>query len=342
MRTSTVITTIQSPTPSLLLLAEHLYEIGENLIVIGDKKSPLEYKLNHGAFFSAEAQQALSWKIVNAIPWNSYSRKMVGYLLAADQGSLYIRETDDDNRPLSGFFDPIPHELKVRIPAASGEWINPYAYFTETDIWPRGLPLQEIGDVRKQVSQSLVRREEIGVLQGLANGSPDVDAIYRLTRNDVTDYEFDVQDPLQIPLGCYTPFNSQATLWNIKLLPLMYLPSTCSFRMTDIWRSFIALRIMRETNYYLIFTRATMFQDRNTHNLLDDFESEISGYLGNSRLVQEIENVVFNSNNTNFSDQLRLIYSRLIECGFMDAIEMEMLEAWLFDCDSLTSSKHRV
>ena len=342
MKTATVITTIQRPTHSLLQISDYLREIGEKLHVVGDKKSPPDFYFEYGNYYSPESQLTLPWKTAHAVPWNSYSRKMVGYLVAASEGCQYIRETDDDNSPLAGFFDLIPSDIEVRIPNSRSTWLNPYSYFSETDIWPRGLPLENIADKPTGVSRSKIVRSKVGILQGLANGSPDVDAIYRLTRGDITDFEFEDRPPLLIPQSCYTPFNSQATVWNVELLPLMYLPSTCSFRMTDIWRSFIALRIMRETNYHLLFTKATMFQERNEHNLLKDFESEVSGYLGNNKIVQEIERVKFTETESSFSEQLKRIYVQLIECGFIDATELKILDAWIFDCNSISGFSNLV
>ena len=339
MRVGTVVTTIQHPTPALLEIASHLESTEEPLYIVGDKKSPPNFAIRFGQYFSAQAQEGLPWTTVKKLPWNSYSRKMLGYLIAVNEGCTYIRETDDDNRPLSAFFY-LPTEINhVRIPDSSELWINPYSYFSNTDIWPRGLPLEKVLAKPQEFSLGTISSKNVGVYQGLANGSPDVDAIYRLTRSDVSDFQFDDLLPLLIPRDCYTPFNSQATFWNVELLPLMYLPATCSFRMTDIWRSFIALRVMRETSFSLVFTSATMYQDRNEHNLLKDFESEVAGYLGNDKIIEALNQLHLEPSDNDLAANLRVIYLRLVELGFFAVLELEILEDWLMDCASLLSKK---
>ena len=76
----------------------------------------------------------------------------------------------------------------------------------------------------------------------------------------------------------------------------MYLPAYCSFRMTDIWRSFIAQRIAWENDWYVLFHGPVMHQVRNAHNLLKDFEDEIAGYLNNARICHELESLDLNNN----------------------------------------------
>ena len=59
----------------------------------------------------------------------------------------------------------------------------------------------------------------------------------------------------------------------------MYLPVTCTMRSTDIIRSLITLRILQNDNKKILFFGTTMFQKRNVHNILKDFELEIPLYL---------------------------------------------------------------
>lgn len=51
--------------------------------------------------------------------------------------------------------------------------------------------------------------------------------------------------------------------------------------MTDIWRSFVAQRIAWENDWAILFHEATVWQERNEHNLMKDFTDEVSGYLHN-------------------------------------------------------------
>jgi hypothetical protein len=335
-----VVTTIQNPTLALLELAGMSSERNELLFVVGDKKTPIDFSLPSATYISVEDQNKLTFNITESLSWNSYTRKMLGYLKAAKAGCKFIRETDDDNFPLTGYFNDFPDELVVRDPNISGDWINPYIYFSDEYLWPRGYPIELIQSDRKNsifasknYSESKVTN--IGVIQGLANGAPDVDALFRLVFDNSDEFKFKDQLPLLIPKGTFAPFNSQVTIWRIELLPLMYLPKTCTFRMTDIWRSFIAAHLMHLNGYELIFTSASAFQDRNTHNLLRDFSEEVPGYLGNTQLITEIRKVKVSGGVDNLAKDLKSVYLHLVAKEFFTKDELTTLEMWLKDCEDV-------
>ena len=124
---------------------------------------------------------------------------------------------------------------------------------------------------------------ECPVQQGLVNGSPDVDAVWRLMFD--REFNFDQGPSVWLAPGAWCPFNSQSTWWFPKAFPLLYLPSFVSFRVTDIWRSFIAQRCLWEVGYGVAFHAPESIQQRNMHNLLRDFEDEVPGYLNNNRII---------------------------------------------------------
>ena len=69
----------------------------------------------------------------------------------------------------------------------------------------------------------------------------------------------------------------------------MYLPSYCSFRMTDIWRSYVAQRIAWECGWSVLYHEPTVWQERNEHNLMKDFEDEIPGYTNNLNICKTLQ-----------------------------------------------------
>jgi len=111
----------------------------------------------------------------------------------------------------------------------------------------------------------------------------------------------------------------------------MYLPSFVSFRMTDIWRSFIAQRCLWAMGYGVVFHGPEMFQERNPHNLLRDFEQEIPGYLGNSKICVLLEGLRLSSKPGDAGDNLYRCYEALIAGGFVPAEELALVRAWLQD-----------
>lgn len=332
-----VITTIQPPTSGVKAIADRAQELGWNVVVAGDRKSPASWTCEGVRYLSFEDQVALPFATATALPPNSYTRKMLGYLVAAQGGATWIRETDDDNAPYETFFDEVPQALSARVAQPVDSWVNIYSYFTQRFVWPRGFPLAMLRSAASAgplITGSQVINAPF-VMQAVADGDPDVDAVYRLSASDRSDITFDQAEPLVLPAGAWTPFNSQATTWPRELLPLMYLPATCSFRMTDIWRSFIAQRLMPGLGAHLVVTSATVFQERNAHDLMRDFRDEIEGYVGYERLVGLLEATDIQGGHAHVLEDLRALYERLIEAGFFTVEELPMLDAWIADMRSL-------
>jgi hypothetical protein len=333
MRTAVVITTINAPTTGVREIAAGLHGTGNILIIVGDRKTPTDWRCDGSIFMSVEDQAASPFALTAVLPENTYARKMAGYLNAANAGVHWIRETDDDNRPYASFLEPAAAHVEAILPSEPSRWVNPYQYFTNRPMWPRGFPLAEIRtSLEKRPSSGPAERiNGLVVLQGLADGDPDVDAIYRLSAPDVSDVTFEQRPNVVIPRGSWAPFNSQVTTWPIELLPLMYLPTTCSFRMTDIWRSFIAQRLMWELEAHIVFTCAQVFQERNAHDLGRDFSDEVEGYLGYERFVTVLEGLELVPGPIGILSNLERAYSRLTEEGFFHASEMPLVEAWISD-----------
>jgi hypothetical protein len=332
-----VITTIQSPTQQVLKLASQMDSVTEVLYLIGDKKTPNISSSPGLEFYSSDDQLDLNSELAGILPWNNYGRKMVGYALAIDNQCSWIRETDDDNYPLESFFTPPSTKLEVRQIKSNidqSAWINCYAFFTDQYVWPRGYPIELLSsDKKRSLSQPIEfeQKSVTGALiqQGLANGEPDLDAIFRMLISDDIRMTFDEELPLLLPKDRYCPFNSQATLWHSTTFPLMYLPLTCTFRMTDIWRSFITQRILRETNFSIVFTAPTVYQERNPHNFHKDFVDEIPGYARNNDFVMDLNKISISGGPDNFLSDLYLIYSTLVELKYFEPIELSYLSVWL-------------
>ena len=169
------------------------------------------------------------------------------------------------------------------------------------------------------------------IQQGLANGAPDVDAVWRLVLDRPIDFEAG-RPSVWLPPRTYCPFNSQTTWWWPVAYPLMYLPSYCSFRMTDIWRSFVAQRCLWEIDCGLVFHAAEAVQLRNPHNLLRDFKDEVPGYLENDRICQVLNARPLAAGEPHVGANLRACYAALVGAGLIPADELPLVDAWLADC----------
>jgi hypothetical protein len=306
-------------------------QIKAPLLIVGDGKGPLAYDLPGSELLSLRAQLALGFRLPGLLPVGHYSRKNVGYLVAIQRQAATIYETDDDNTPLASFQG---RRLTVSARRASpGLWSNVYKSFTESLIWPRGFPLQRLHDCAAAPSSSgVMSNVDAPIQQGLVNGAPDVDAVWRLVIGG--NFVFRDDPSIFVPPGSWCPFNSQTTWWWPVAFPLLYLPSHCSFRMTDIWRSFIAQRCLWEIGAGVVFHAPEVAQQRNAHVLMRDFEDEVPGYLANERMVAILGDLSLACGPASTGSNLLRCYEVLVGHGFFPLAEMRLVEAWLRDLES--------
>lgn len=296
---------------------------GTPLILIGDVKSPPSFNLPGVDFYAPTDPRLEELSFSRPCPTSSYSRKNLGYLLAARMGVEWLVETDDDNEPCDSFWEPPSETVSGRGVVGEG-WVNAYAAFTEKFIYPRGLPLEKARTI-PQIESSLSHL--CPIQQRLVNGDPDVDATYRLLFD--LPFSFESAAPLVLRPGQWCPFNSQNTVFFRRVFPLLYLPTFCSFRMTDIWRSFVAQRVLHANGYGLSFHQPNAVQHRNEHDLMKDFEQEIPGYLGNSGIVSCLSSANISSGEENLFEAVYQCYEALVSGGWISSEELPLLEAWL-------------
>jgi len=330
-----VVTSIAKPNQVLQTLARGCRERDYQFIVIGDEPSPKNFQLEGCRFYGLEEQYATAFKLAGLCPTRHYARKNLGYLLAIEGGASLIVETDDDNLPYEEFW----HE-RVRNQAVptieEGGWVNVYRYFSEADLWPRGLPLEHIKDEVRPFEALSVRDVDAPIQQGLADENPDVDAIYRLVSKLPQSFRKDRR--LALSRGSWSPFNSQNTTWWRDAFPLLYLPAYCSFRMTDIWRSFVAQRICWANGWSVLFHEPTVWQERNEHNLMRDFKDEVPGYLHNTAICEALDRLQLPSGAEHLGDNLQACYETLVSMSLVDRKELPLVTAWIDDLKRVVSN----
>ena len=109
-----------------------------------------------------------------------------------------------------------------------------------------------------QIRLSKRVKNKFYIQQGVCDGNPDVDAIYRLINQKIN---IKFKSNFSVSLGkSLSPFNSQNTVWFKKVFPLLYLPVTCTMRSTDIIRSLITLQIMKNMNKKILFLALQFFK----------------------------------------------------------------------------------
>ncbi|MCI0704427.1 MAG: STELLO glycosyltransferase family protein [Planctomycetia bacterium] len=335
-----VLTTIQSPTSCVKRLGASLSAVGGHLIVIGDRKGPATFTLPGAEFIPLAEQQELPLRLARQLPTGHYARKNLGYLLAIRAGAGCIYETDDDNAP--GPTWDLRSVTTSAQPVAPRVWMNVYRAFSDEHLWPRGFPLDRLTDPATGAHNPATPLQTFHapIQQGLAEGAPDVDAVWRLILDRPVTFQRGAS--LWLPPGTWCPFNSQSTWWWPEAYPLLYLPSFCSFRMTDIWRSFVAQRCLWELGHGLVFHSAEVVQERNPHNLLRDFKDEIPGYLQNDAIIARLSDLSLSSGREAVGQNVVRCYEALVGAGFLPADELPLVRAWVDDVQDASALRTSV
>lgn len=305
---------------------------GWKIIVVGDRKTPEPWDCPAVRYVSVAEQQAMDFRIASRLPWNHYARKMLGYLLAIQEGADVIADSDDDNIPGNTWsFPPLTGNFEA-CPAEKG-FVNVYRSFTDQMIWPRGFPLEMVRDPATRIPEDQLQAADlrIGVWQGLVDGEPDVDAVYRMIVGEKC--HFTKRRPVVLNRGTVSPFNSQNTLFVRAMFPLLFLPATVSFRFTDILRGFAAQPIMWAADHYLGFAASDIIQRRNVHDLRNDFAQEVPCFLHAVQVVQIVREAV--SSAVSVSENLRRVYAALRDAKLVTESELDLLDAWIADVRSL-------
>ncbi|PAV64696.1 hypothetical protein WR25_17882 isoform H [Diploscapter pachys] len=285
--------------------------------------------------------------LVRKLPYKSYTRKMIGYLYAISHGAEWIYDTDVDNRPIFGGLDAFDFadELSgVRFERNHSDPIinrlfNPYLYFGRPDMWPRGFPLEYFSqhnhtDANFRLCEV---QKRAAVQQGLVDMDPDVDAIFRLLHANptkVSSEHFNRHAP-PIILGqkTYSPWNSQNTLFHRNAFFTMFLPTTVSFRTTDIWRSYFSQKLLHLIDEYVAFYPVNAVQIRNAHNYLKDFEDEQEVYLKSGELLKFLDEWKCSQKSTaNCAIELAEQFGKM---EFWQEDDVDLVKEWIHDLISI-------
>ena len=112
----------------------------------------------------------------------------------------------------------------------------------------------------------------------------------------------------------------------------MYLPVTVTFRYTDILRGLVALFQAWNSDKTVMFTGPTAVQQRNFHNLLDDYESEKPMYA-TAQIVVDL--LTLYRPNT-----IQEAYKLLLENHIVEQAELDTLQEWCRLVESFSRYKN--
>ena len=322
---SVVVTTINNPTK----------EIGEftkyedwNVISVGDTKTPGNWGLDGVSYLSPKDQEKLFPKLSSAMSWKCYARKNIGYLFAIKAGANLIAEIDDDIAPYKNYPPDVNKEKTISL-VSGPKFINIYSLFGEKDSWPRGFPVNEITNDEELKLKK--KRVFAPIQNSLLDQDGDFDALYRLISDKKVRYK--KEGEFALAKGSYCPFHSGNTFWHPEAYPLMYLPAFANPHVEDIWRGYIAQRILWEISGNLVFIHPTVYtNNRNPHDYIKDFEHELPLFLQTNKFVEILDSLKLNKDLTS---SLIKVYKALVKENIFPPEEILSVEAWVKEIEKL-------
>ena len=277
MKKVIVTTTINPPTKAI-----HAFEAMQDwdLVVIGDLKTPKDYKLTRGLYLGPDSQEKYDKAFSDAIGWNCIQRRNIGLLVAHDMKADVVAVVDDDNIPLPGWGSDlmVGREVEVNYYDTDLPAFDPVGATNYPLLWHRGYPLQLLA--KRDYLRKSRRKVHVDVQADFWNGDPDIDAVCRMEHAPECNF-----DPTCFPLAAskMSPFNSQNTFLAGALLRDYFLFPHIG-RMDDIWAAYYVQAKGRR----VVYGKASVYQDRNIHDLIRDMRQEYLGYENNLSLVQDL------------------------------------------------------
>jgi hypothetical protein len=275
MKKVIVTTTINPPTEAI----EAFQAMRDwDLVVIGDKKTPRDYHLGRGHYVTPVEQEKYDPALSQAIGWNSIRRRSFGLLWAHDMKADMVALVDDDNIPLPGWGGNllVGREVEVNYYETELPAFDPVGATNYPHLWHRGFPLQLLP--KRRYDRKSRRKVRADVQADFWNGDPDIDAICRMEH--APECEF---DPGRFPMAANKmgPFDSQNTFLRGDLLKDYFLFPHIG-RMDDIWGAYY----LQAKGAKVVYNKASVYQKRNAHDLVQDLRDEYPGYEHNLQIVE--------------------------------------------------------
>lgn len=290
MKKYLILTSISEPSVATIKYAEIADKKDWKLIFIGDLKTPhdsyrqLEDKFKNFTYMSPERQEELYPELSDSIGWNKCQRRNIGFVYAYDNGADILATSDDDNIPYDNWGDEIFVGQEIEVDCYENkmsEAFDPISVTEHKSLWHRGFPIEYVHVKNNNEYKGKVTRKVL-VQADFWDGDPDIDAICRISQKPIVKFQnFEPFGSTQI-----APFNSQNTFLAREVIPY-YVVFPYLGRMDDIWGSYIL-------QYYfpnsVIYNKATVYQDRNVHNLVNNMMDEEIGYRHTLSLIQNLKN----------------------------------------------------
>jgi len=243
---------------------------------------------------------------------------------------------------------------------------------TDLDLWPRGMPISAIRSfsskwlpnqnefsestfyegVDRRISSDNVKKPDplhsIGVIQSIIDYYPDLDAIGALSVPFPVRFSPTSWKQLRsLPCGLFAPFNEHATLWRRENFYNMILLDSLPPRVRDVWRAYIAQRLMWDGGLTLGYTGPIFARRSRNLDLAAALASEESRFFPKlEKLLQILMLETFDDDPAFAGDshgfrrvmdalftpsRVERLFSRLYSHGLVASGDVIQVQHWLKD-----------
>lgn len=290
-----------------------------------------------------EDQSKLGFRINQYLPSDSYVRKSVGYLFAIQHGAKRIFDADDRGVVIDGnlakHFDlkldraDVMQEriLQYMKSDPNRTVVNPYIHFGQRSIWPRGIPLENVGQIWHEEFYGETFGGKQYIQQGISNGLPDVDSIFYFTRKlttEVFDVKFDDRSPkVAVPQGLMVPLNSFNTIFHSNAFWGLMLPVSVSSMASDVLRGYWAQRLLWEIGGFVAVYPPTVHREDKVGTY--PFSEEKDLHVNVGRLIKFLSS--WESSNQRLFEKILQLSFEMAKNGFWTETDLDLTVAWLQD-----------
>lgn len=201
-------------------------------------------------------------------------------LYAHDVGAEVVAIVDDDNIPYEWWGKDlmVGKEVVVNYHCTNLPAFDPVGATNYPNLWHRGYPLELLP--QRCYTFGKIKHLVPDVQADFWNGNPDIDAVCRMEHAPECTFDDKV---FPMAGNAMSPFNSQNTFISGKKLKDYFLYPGIG-RMDDIWAAYY----LQAKGATVVYGKASVYQQRNEHNLIEDMRNEYLGYEHNLDIVKAL------------------------------------------------------